>query len=100
MTDPAAQPWPTAIRLNSSRNILTVEFDDGQTREWSAEKLRIESPSAEVQGHHPSQKIHVTGKENVKIIRIEAVGNYAVRLVFDDGHDSGIYTWNYLYAQN
>lgn len=97
--DTASFPWPTAIRLNAARNILFVAFDNGQSREWSAERLRVESPSAEVQGHHPSQKQHVTGKKNVTILRIEPVGNYAIRLEFDDGHNSGIYTWSYLYAE-
>lgn len=63
---------------------------------WTAEELRVNSPSAEVQGHHPSQRVTVTGKENVTITAIEPVGNYAVRLVFDDGHQTGIYSWAFL----
>jgi DUF971 family protein len=90
-------PWPTEIRLEKSRKVLTVSFDDGQVFDLSAEILRTESPSAEVQGHGPGQKISVTGKENVKITAVDPVGNYAVRLVFDDGHNTGIYAWDYLY---
>lgn len=91
-------PWPVSIHLNAGRDSLEVTFDNGEKRLWSAERLRVESPSAEVQGHHPSQKKIVMGKADVKIRHVEAVGNYAIRLVFDDGHDSGIYTWSYLYA--
>lgn len=94
---PASTPWPLNITYKKSERILHVEFDDGVTRALSAELLRTESPSAEVQGHHPSQKIIVTGKENVTITAIEPVGNYAVRLIFDDGHQTGLYTWSYLY---
>lgn len=89
--------WPLEIRLSASRDHLRVVFDNQEIREWTAEKLRVESPSAEVQGHHPSQKITLLGKQNVKILKLEPVGNYALRIVFDDGHDTGIYTWDYLY---
>lgn len=74
-----------------------MAFDDGQRFELSAELLRVESPSAEVQGHDPSQKKLIPGKSNVEIIKIEPVGNYAVRLVFDDMHDTGIYSWDVLH---
>ena len=89
--------WPTEIRLEPGKRTLHVAYDDGQTVAIPAERLRVESPSAEVQGHGPGQKITVTGKENVTITAIQPVGNYAVRLVFDDGHATGIYTWDYLY---
>lgn len=93
----AAAPWPTDITYKKSERILYVTFDNGDVRALSATLLRTESPSAEVQGHHPSQRITVTGKENVGIQQIEPVGNYAVRLIFDDGHQTGIYTWGFLY---
>ena len=81
--------------MNKGR-VLEVAFDDGEVIRLTAEKLRVESPSAEVQGHSPSQKRTVTGKENVAIAAIEPVGNYAIKIVFDDGHDTGLYTWAYL----
>lgn len=92
-----AEPWPTEIRLSKDRRILTVAFDDGLRAELSAELLRVLSPSAEVQGHSPQQRVTVPGKKNVAILRVEPVGNYAVRIVFDDGHDTGIFSWKYLY---
>jgi DUF971 family protein len=88
--------WPTDIMAREKGRVLEVAFDDGQAIRLSAEKLRVESPSAEVQGHSPSQKRAVTGKENVAIVAIEPVGNYAIKIVFDDGHDTGLYTWDYL----
>lgn len=98
MTSPlSSAPWPTDITYKKAERSLYVEYETGETRILTAELLRVESPSAEVQGHHPSQKITVTGKENVKITSIEPVGNYAVRLIFDDGHQTGLYTWDYLY---
>jgi DUF971 family protein len=75
---------------------LEVVFDNGRTIRLTAERLRVESPSAEVRGHSPSQKRTVTGKENVAIVGIEPVGNYAIKIVFDDGHDTGLYSWDYL----
>ncbi len=90
-------PWPVKISYSKSKKILTVIFDNNETRDIMAEYLRVESPSAEVQGHHPSEKKQVLGKEDISITSIEAVGNYAVRLIFDDGHKTGIYTWDYLY---
>lgn len=88
--------WPTEIRLLKDRRTLVVSFDDGQAWSLPAEYLRVESPSAEVQGHNPSEKRTVPGKKRVRIDRVDPVGNYAVRLVFDDGHSSGIYTWGEL----
>ena len=84
---------PKEIRLSQDKRTLTVRFDDEHSHELTAELLRVESPSAEVQGHDPSQKRIVPGKKDVSIVGIEPVGNYAVRLVFDDGHDTGIYSW-------
>jgi DUF971 family protein len=85
------------IRLSKVERVLHVAFDDGSRFSLPAEYLRIESPSAEVQGHGPRQKQVVPGKRDVAIVRIEPVGNYAVRLVFDDQHDTGIYSWEYLH---
>jgi DUF971 family protein len=89
-------PWPTEITAMGKGRILEVAFDDGRTIRLTAEKLRVESPSAEVQGHSPKEKRTVTGKENVAIVAIEPVGNYAIKIVFDDGHDTGLYSWDYL----
>ena len=92
-----AAPWPTGLKLKKAERILEVSFDDGARFRLPAELLRVESPSAEVQGHGPSQKKTVPGKANVAIVALEPVGNYAVRIVFDDGHDTGLYTWDTLY---
>jgi len=89
--------WPTEIRLSADKRSLAVSFEDGKAFSIPAELLRVNSPSAEVQGHAPSQRITVAGKKDVKISAVEPVGSYAVRLVFDDGHDSGLYTWTILY---
>lgn len=89
--------WPVALTLRRAERVLVISFDDGREFNLPAMLLRVESPSAEVQGHGPGQRQRVTGKERVGIIAVEPVGNYAVRLVFDDGHDTGIYTWTYLY---
>jgi DUF971 family protein len=89
--------WPVEIRLNRAERLLDVAFDDGARFRLPAEYLRVESPSAEVQGHSPSQKQLVAGKAKVAIRAVEPVGNYAVRLVFDDGHDTGIFSWKYLH---
>lgn len=91
------RPWPTELRLAPGGRTLHVSFDDGTNATLTAEHLRVESPSAEVQGHGAGQKKLVTGKENIAINGVEPVGNYAVRLLFDDGHDSGLYTWDYLH---
>jgi DUF971 family protein len=90
-------PWLTEIRLSPDKRTLTVSFDSGETFALPAEYLRVESPSAEVQGHRPEEKKTVEGKQNVTITAVEPVGNYAVRLVFDDGHDSGLYAWDYFF---
>jgi DUF971 family protein len=89
-------PWPTELRLDGDKTTLTVSFDNGERFALAAEYLRVESPSAEVQGHGPGQKQIVRGKEKVKIAGLEPVGNYAVRILFDDGHDTGLYSWDYL----
>jgi DUF971 family protein len=90
-------PRPTEIKLHQVSRVLEVSFDDGQRFELSCEYLRVYSPSAEVRGHGPGQEVLQTGKENVGIKDIQPVGTYAVKLVFDDGHDSGLYTWETLY---
>jgi DUF971 family protein len=89
--------WPREIRLNSDKNKLAVDFDDGRNFEYTAEFLRVLSPSAEVQGHTPDQRVTVPGKRDVLIKAVEPVGNYAVRIVFDDSHDTGLYSWEYLH---
>jgi len=91
-----AEPWPTELSLDKDKRILTVSFDDGKSFTIPAELLRVLSPSAEVQGHSPEQRVTVGGKRNVGITRLEPVGNYAVRIVFTDGHDTGLYVWEYL----
>lgn len=88
--------WPTELRVSKDRQQLTVTFDDGRSFPLSAELLRVLSPSAEVQGHGPGQGVTVPGKRNVQIISVLSTGNYAVRIGFDDMHQSGIYTWTYL----
>ena len=88
---------PTELRVSKDRKMLTVTFPDHRPTELPAEFLRVVSPSAEVQGHSPEQRVTVPGKRDVTIMRIEPVGNYAVRIVFDDSHDTGIFTWNYLH---
>ena len=90
-------PTPIEIRLSQDKRTLSVVFDNAERFALSAELLRVESPSAEVQGHDPSQKTVVPGKRAVEIIKIEPVGNYAVRLVFDDMHETGIYSWRVLH---
>ncbi|MGN6470219.1 MAG: gamma-butyrobetaine hydroxylase-like domain-containing protein [Rhizobiaceae bacterium] len=87
---------PSELRVSKDRRLLTVSFADGARHELPAEMLRVLSPSAEVQGHSPEQRVTVPGKRDVAISRIEPVGNYAVRIVFDDRHDTGIFTWTYL----
>lgn len=89
-------PWPTEIRLSKDRRTLTVSFDNGAKHALAAEYLRVFSPSAEVQGHSPDQRQVVGGKAEVEILKIEPIGNYAVRLHFDDLHSSGIYSWDYF----
>jgi len=89
-------PWPTELRLRKDRKTLAISFDDGESHELPAEYLRVRSPSAEVQGHSPAERRVVAGKRDVQILELHPVGNYAVRLVFDDLHATGIFTWEYL----
>jgi DUF971 family protein len=88
--------WPTELRLSKDRKTLTVTFDGGDSFALPAEYLRVKSPSAEVQGHSPDERKTVPGKRNVMILEVNPVGNYAVRLVFDDLHSTGIFSWDYL----
>ena len=104
MTEPAKKPftlgtdvWPEEIRLAKSKGLLEVRFDNGKSFSLSAELLRVESPSAEVQGHGPGQKTTPVGKRDILISSIEPVGNYAIRIGFSDGHNTGIFSWNTLY---
>ena len=97
MTGEAA-PRPTEVRVRRAEKILNIAFDDGTSCDLPAELLRIESPSAEVQGHGPGQKTLVAGRRHVGIAAVEPVGNYAIRIVFDDLHDTGIYSWRYLHG--
>ena len=90
-------PWPTELRVSKDKSELTVAFESGARFTLQAEMLRVLSPSAEVQGHSPEQRVTVPGKRHVKIAQVLPIGNYAVRLVFDDRHDSGIFTWVYLH---
>jgi len=90
------QAWPTELRLSKDRKTLTVAFEGGDRFELSAEYLRVKSPSAEVQGHSPDERKTVPGKRDVMILDIQPIGNYAVRLVFDDLHSTGIYAWDYF----
>lgn len=96
MADAMSQSWPTELRLAKDRKTLTVSFDSGERFELPAEYLRVKSPSAEVRGHSPDQRQTVAGKRNVAVLEVLPVGNYAVRLVFDDMHSTGIFDWNYL----
>jgi len=91
-----AEHWPTELRLSKDRKTLTVSFEDGRSFALPAEYLRVKSPSAEVQGHSPDERKTVPGKRNVAILEVNPVGNYAVRLVFDDMHSTGIFSWDYL----
>lgn len=88
--------WPLEIRVKSAEKRLEIDFDDGKAFVLPAELLRVESPSAEVQGHGPGGKTLVPGKRAVGIAGVDAVGNYAIRIRFDDGHDTGIFSWTYL----
>ncbi|MBZ0147394.1 MAG: DUF971 domain-containing protein [Pseudorhodoplanes sp.] len=100
MTDqgarPNSRPWPTELRLGKDKKSLSVKFDNGEGFELPAEYLRVKSPSAEVQGHSPDERKTVPGKRNVMLLDVIPVGNYAVRLVFDDLHSTGIFSWDYL----
>jgi DUF971 family protein len=88
---------PVEIKLRKASRLLAVQFDDGHSFDLPFEYLRVYSPSADVKGHGPGQGVLQTGKEDVRIISVDPIGHYAVRLVFDDGHDTGLYTWKYLY---
>jgi DUF971 family protein len=89
-------PWPTELRLSKDKKVLNVAFDNGESFALDAEYLRVTSPSAEVQGHSPDERKTVPGKRNVAVLEVNPVGNDAVRLVFDDLHSTGIYSWDYL----
>jgi len=93
----SSEHWPTQIRLRKEDKLLEVEFDDGSSFSYPAELLRVESPSAEVQGHNPTDKVIVPGRRHVGIMNVEPVGHYAIRITFDDLHDTGIFSWQYLY---
>jgi DUF971 family protein len=95
MSDAATLP-PTEIRVSPDRRTLTLRWGDGSLDELPAEMLRVLSPSAEVQGHSPAQRQTLGGKRDVKVADLRPIGHYAVRIVFDDGHDSGLYTWTFL----
>lgn len=90
-------PWPTELRLRKDRKALAVAFEGGESFDLAAEYLRVRSPSAEVQGHSPSERRTVSGKQDVAILDVHPVGNYAVRLGFDDMHSTGIFSWEYLF---
>ena len=90
-------PWPTEIRVKREEKRLEIDFDDGKSFSLPAELLRVESPSAEVQGHSASQKRIVAGRRHVGIMAVEPVGHYAIRIKFDDLHDTGIYSWRFLH---
>ncbi|MHA1560379.1 MAG: gamma-butyrobetaine hydroxylase-like domain-containing protein [Alphaproteobacteria bacterium] len=89
-------PWPTEIRLDKDKRRLTVTFDSGNQFAFDAEFLRVQSPSADVQGHSPEQRQTVPGKRRVEITTIDPIGNYAIRITFDDGHNTGLFTWDYF----
>ena len=92
-----SERWPTELRLARDRRSLRIAFDDGSAFDLPAEYLRVTSPSAEVQGHSPAERKTVPGKRDVEIVAVEPVGNYAVKLVFDDMHSTGIFGWGYLH---
>jgi DUF971 family protein len=93
----ATAHWPTEVRLRRAEKELVISFDDGASFALPAELLRVESPSAEVQGHGPDQKKTIAGRRHIGIMEVEPVGNYAIRIKFDDMHDTGIFSWNYLH---
>jgi DUF971 family protein len=97
MMSQPVQHWPTELRVKEQGHLLRITFEDGVSFDLSAEYLRVKSPSAEVQGHSPADRKVVGGKRNATIKAVEPVGHYAVRLRFDDGHDTGLFTWHYLY---
>jgi DUF971 family protein len=91
-----ADPWPLELLSRQQGRILNVRFDTGESFDLDAEYLRVESPSAEVKGHGPGQEQLVFGKRNISMTRLEPIGTYAVRIIFSDGHSTGLFTWNYL----
>ena len=93
----STERWPTELRLAKDRRMLSIVFDDGAHFDLPAELLRVTSPSAEVQGHSAAERKTVGGKRNVQILSVDAVGNYAVRIGFDDMHSTGIYSWSFLH---
>ena len=94
---PEHKHQPVSINLHKKSRLLSISYDDGKSFDLSCEYLRVHSPSAEVMGHGPGQEVLQTGKENVTIDELEPVGHYAVKLYFSDGHNTGLYTWDYLY---
>lgn len=96
--DPASRHWPVEIKVDRAAMRLEISFDDGARFSFPAELLRVESPSAEIQGHGPHQKQIIGGCRHVGISGVEPVGHYAIRILFDDGHDTGLFSWSYLYA--
>ena len=97
MTTDTKRPWPLEIKLKDKGRLFEITFDNSETFTLPAEFLRVESPSAEVKGHGPGQEITVPGKRDVTITGVEPTGNYAVRLIYDDGHDTGLYSWDLLH---
>ncbi|MEZ5931542.1 MAG: DUF971 domain-containing protein [Alphaproteobacteria bacterium] len=97
MTAEDGAPWPTEIRVDRQEKLLRIAFDNGDSFTLPAELLRVESPSAEVQGHGPGQKVTLAGRRHVGIMDVERVGNYAIKIKFDDLHDTGIYSFAYLH---
>ena len=93
----AGEPTPTALTVHSQSRVLEITFSDGAEFKIPFELMRVYSPSAEVQGHGPGQEILQTGKREINIVELEPIGNYAVKPVFSDGHESGIFSWDYLY---
>ncbi|MBT5914467.1 MAG: DUF971 domain-containing protein [Rhodospirillaceae bacterium] len=97
MNDSSTKNWPIEIRIKSKEKTLEIDFDNGESFKIKAELLRVESPSAEIQGHGSGQKVTLAGRRHVGILSVEPVGNYAIKISFDDMHDTGIYSWQYLY---
>ena len=97
MNDSSTKNWPIEIRIKSKEKALEIDFDSGESFKIKAELLRVESPSAEIQGHGSGQKVTLAGRRHVGILSVEPVGNYAIKISFDDMHDTGIYSWQYLY---
>lgn len=93
----STDPWPTELRLDEDKSVLVVSFDSGEIFRMTAEYLRVMSPSAEVQGHSPDERKTVPGKSGVRILKVEPVGHYAVKIAFTDKHDTGLYSWSYLF---